>query len=241
MTISKVSEITKTPASTIRFYEKMQFIEPAHRLENNYRVFNDNHIMQIKICRLIFRVFINKKMRKLSLEIINAAVAGDIFNCVKKIEAYISILEVEIKKAYDVLDALHHERVFINDNKSNTFYNLQQATHLVGVTKDTIRNWERNGLLGFNFSTYQRRLYTANDINRMNIIYMLLQTGYSIMAISKYFQAVAQNSEKPLQLLINPEKEEDLFTCQDRWLKTLLVAKADGFQMLSIIKEYETH
>jgi len=110
------------------------------------------------------------------------------------------------------------------------------AAHL-GTTKETIRNWERNGLLDKNFSAYQKRIYEAKDIERMKIIYMLLQTGYSIMAIRKYFLALTQNNQDALQVLIDPVKDEDLFSIQDRWLQTLKAARTDSLEMLELVSE----
>ena len=37
MKISKISNLTNTPASTIRDYELLEYIEPAKRLGNRYR------------------------------------------------------------------------------------------------------------------------------------------------------------------------------------------------------------
>ncbi|MCL2373575.1 MAG: MerR family transcriptional regulator [Defluviitaleaceae bacterium] len=234
MKISQLSELTNTPASTIRDYEALKFIEPARRLENNYRAFNERHIVQIKLCRLAFREFINKPLRKASLQVLYAAAKNDMPLCHQNIEAYIALLETEIKKAKDVFDVI--KKWTSSDGYiEEPGYTLSMAAECVGTTKETIRNWERNGLLYTNFLAYQKRIYKTCDIERMKVVYMLIQIGYSVMAINKYFSALAQNNNKALQVLIDPENDEDLFSIQDRWFQTLLSAKADGMKMLALV------
>jgi DNA-binding transcriptional MerR regulator len=98
MKISEISKLTQVPASTIRAYERLHFIEPAERLNNGYRIFNKRHILQIKLCRLIFRGFIYKNTRKFSFQIIEAAVKWDIPHCKHNVEESISRRAYYIKQ-----------------------------------------------------------------------------------------------------------------------------------------------
>jgi len=235
MKISQVSKLTNTPASTIRDYEALAFIEPTIRSTSGYRVFNKRHILQIKLCRLVFREFINKHLRRASLQVLYAATQGDMPLCHQYIEEYIASLEAEIKKANEAIEIIKKWISPSGKHEEKTGYTLKMAAECIGTTKETIRNWERNGLLLEKFTPYQRRIYKASDIERMKLIYMLAQTGYSIMAIYKYFSALSHCSHNALQVLIDPDTEDDLFSIQDRWLQALISAKADGIQMLAII------
>jgi hypothetical protein len=71
----------------------------------------------------------------------------------------------------------------------------------------------------------------------MKIIYMLLQTGYSITAIYNYFNALDQNNQNALQILIDPEKNETIITCNDRYLQELLTENKNWTEMLEILKK----
>ncbi|MCL2386503.1 MAG: MerR family transcriptional regulator [Defluviitaleaceae bacterium] len=235
MKISQISKLTDTPASTIRDYESFNFIEPAERLHNSYRVFNERHIVQIKLCRLAFREFINKPLRKASLQVLYAAAKNDMPLCHINIENYIVLLETEIQKADDVFKVIKKWTSSDVCKEEELDYTLKMAAECIGTTKETIRNWERNGLLGNNLTAYKKRIYKTCDIERMKVIYMLIQTGYSIMAINKYFLTLAQSNDKALQILIDPNNDEDLFSIQDRWFQTLISAKSDGMKMLAII------
>lgn len=149
--ISDISKITQTPAGTIRAYERLKFIESAERLTNGYRIFSDKHILQIKICRFVFREYINKTLRKSSMKIIEASSKGNIVECKQRIEEYITLISLEIQKVNDILDIIQSGD---NTGKEKTLYNKSEAAAKIGTTKETVRNWERNGLLNHNFTTY---------------------------------------------------------------------------------------
>ncbi|MCX8131591.1 MAG: MerR family DNA-binding transcriptional regulator [Clostridia bacterium] len=50
--------------NTIRLYEKLGFISQAQRNTNNYRMFEELHVLQMKVCRSIFGYpFTNRRIR----------------------------------------------------------------------------------------------------------------------------------------------------------------------------------
>jgi len=224
--IKDISKLTQTLPTTIRYYEREKLIEPAERLSNGYRIFNSRHIVQIKLCRLVFREFFNKKLRRASFQILNAAARRDMQQCVANINTYLLLVDEELQKVYRVFEEI--ERSEGSSGETHINLSMAEAAECVGTTKGAVRNWERNGLLCSQFSTYQKRQYCEADIKRMKVIYMLLQTGYSVMAIHKYFSALAQNQENAIQFLIDPQTNEDLFSIKDKWLKSLLTAKEYG-------------
>lgn len=61
--IKEISARTGVKAGTIRFYEKIGFLEPVERMPNQYRVFNEHHIYQIQVCSLVFGGFVNTRLR----------------------------------------------------------------------------------------------------------------------------------------------------------------------------------
>ncbi len=71
--IGRLSQFTGVKAGTIRFYEKCGFLEPAKRLPDGYRVFCKRHIYQIRVCRLVFGGFVNKRLRKISRDVLQAS------------------------------------------------------------------------------------------------------------------------------------------------------------------------
>ncbi|WP_422412695.1 MULTISPECIES: Cu(I)-responsive transcriptional regulator [unclassified Endozoicomonas] len=47
MNISKAAQATGLTAKTIRYYESLNLISPAHRLNNGYRDYNESHIREL--------------------------------------------------------------------------------------------------------------------------------------------------------------------------------------------------
>ena len=77
MRISEVSELTNTSASTIRAYEKWGLITLPQRQRNGYRVYEVYHVTQVKIVRLLFGGFLNRRLRKMTYQIDNAMKVRD--------------------------------------------------------------------------------------------------------------------------------------------------------------------
>ncbi len=49
MNSKKLSELTQTPISTIRYYEKIGLVPPPNRKNNNYRDYGENYITRIQL------------------------------------------------------------------------------------------------------------------------------------------------------------------------------------------------
>lgn len=101
--IKEISAKTGVKAGTIRFYEKLGFLEPVARMSNQYRVFNEHHIYQIQVCSLIFGGFVNTRLRKISMNIIAAAKDWDLEAYDRAAQNYLQAVEQDItrtKKLY---------------------------------------------------------------------------------------------------------------------------------------------
>nr|UWI50780.1 MerR family DNA-binding transcriptional regulator [Clostridioides difficile] len=62
--------------NSIRFYEEVGYISKAKRKENNYREFEEYHVLQLKICRYIFGYqFTNSIIRNTGNLVIKSAVS----------------------------------------------------------------------------------------------------------------------------------------------------------------------
>ena len=118
-------------------------------------------------------------------------------------------------------------------------YSKKQAAAMAGVTPEAIRNWERNGLLGC-YEPYQRRFYRQALLNRMYVIRLLLDTGYSMMTIRSFMQEYDDGQpENAEQLLINPREREELCYRSDRYLEALLHLREKALQLREMKLEME--
>ncbi len=51
LTIGKVAELSGVPRKTIRFYEEVGLIPPAHRSENGYRLYTGTDLRRLELIR----------------------------------------------------------------------------------------------------------------------------------------------------------------------------------------------
>lgn len=233
--IGNLSQLTGVKAGTIRFYEKCGFLEPAKRLPNGYRVFCRRHIYQIRVCRLVFGGFVNKRLRKISMGILQASRDWNPEAYRQAADRYLRAVEEDIRRtklAVDiVMDKLQETR------KEHLVYTKKQAAGLVGVTSETIRNWERNGLVRQR-AKYEKRLYSQPELNRMYVIRLLLDNGYSMMAVRSFFGEYDGGGREPAMLqLMGPGENEDLIYRADRYMETLLKTQEKAGQLCAMAEE----
>jgi DNA-binding transcriptional MerR regulator len=100
---------------------------------------------------------------------------------------------------------------------------ISTVADLLDTTADTLRNWERNGLLKVPRDPANGyRLYGSADIGRLRVIRLLARAGYSQMAILRMLLHLdQQGSENLRSILDTPRPDEDVFTAADRWLSSL--------------------
>ena len=96
--IGSLSQLTGVKAGTIRFYEKCGFLEPAKRLPNGYRVFCKRHIYQIRVCRLVFGGFVNKRLRKISRGVLQTSRDWDLEAYRQAADRYLQAVEEDIRR-----------------------------------------------------------------------------------------------------------------------------------------------
>ncbi len=250
--IGELSRITGVKAGTIRFYESSGFLEPAKCLPNGYRIFGIRHIYQVRICRLVFGGFVNKRLRKISLRILEAAGNWDLEVYDDATNSYLRAVEEDIagtrRAIAAVMEKLQEAGSFRSDSTCplpvspdrETGYPKKQAAQLVGVTPEAVRNWERNGLLG-QTQSYRRRIYSPEMLERMYVIRLLLDNGYSMMAIQTFFAEFdAGNGQRAVDVLVNPGQTESLIYRADRYLETLLNEEKKAEKLCKLLDEMRT-
>ncbi|MDE7298020.1 MAG: MerR family transcriptional regulator [Lachnospiraceae bacterium] len=260
--IGELSRLTGVKAGTIRFYERCGFLEPARRLPNGYRAFHARHIYQIRVCRLVFGGFVNKRLRKISMGIIRAARDWDFDAYRKETGRYLQAVEEDIagtKKAIDaVLKRLHggenagmakaaemsacaaNQQLLQCADAPECVCSKKQAAALVGVTPEAIRNWERNGLLG-QTEPYRKRFYSQWALDRMYVIRLLLDNGYSMMAVRSFFAEFdTGDGDRAAGLLMAPGESEALIYRADRYMETLLHAREKAGKLCRLLEEMQS-
>ncbi len=254
--ISEISRLTGVKAGTIRFYEKCGFIGPVERTANQYRIYNKRHVFRLRVCRLVFGGFVNTRLRRESLKVLEASAAWDRTAYERESGNYLQAVEEDIERAKRAIaictgqmgrkgtqaseETRNSEEAQCSEETRNSEetqvseeprYTKKQAAAMTGATPEAIRNWERNGLLG-RYEPYQRRAYGQELLNRMYVIRLLLDTGYSMMAIRAFLQAYEEGRPEEAELLLtNPREGGDLCCRADRYLEALLHLREKAVQL----------
>lgn len=103
-------------------------------------------------------------------------------------------------------------------------YTRKEVAHLLGVTPEALRNWDRNGLIDVpRIGVNNKRLYGNKEIERLRIIYMLRQAKFSVSAILqslKQYDDGEENINEVISTLNSPECEEyqSWLSVGDRWI-----------------------
>ena len=237
--IGELAGLTGVKAGTIRFYEKCGFIGPVERASNGYRIYHERNVFQLRVCRLVFGGFVNKRLRRESLKVLDASAGWDLDVYERECANYQRAIEEDIERTRKAIDICMAQ--MSREEGEEEKYSKKQAAAMVGVTPEAIRNWERNGLLGC-YEPYQRRFYGQALLNRMYVIRLLLDTGYSMMTIRSFMQEYDDGQPKKAeQLLINPREREELCYRSDRYLEALLHLHEKVLQLREMKSEMEKY
>jgi len=204
----EIADIFKIHPNTVFFYERMGFISPVKRKTNGYRVFTDLHVRQIHIIKLIYlKQWPGKKLRNSSKKIIEALPEWNIERLKKMTLEYISAIESEIEIVNHALSA-YANRTPSNKGEHEILYYSDAAKELC-ITKDTLRNWERNHLFSSLRDSGNRKYIDMEILEDLKIIYCLRLSGFSMSAVHSYMN--------------NPEKinEIEVFSAGDHLLEFL--------------------
>ena len=109
----------------------------------------------------------------------------------------------------------------------------------MGLSIDTIRNWEMNGLLTVKRKQNGYRVYDSNDINRLKIIRSLRCANYSLSAILRMLKKFDNGMEKKniLEILNTPESDDDIISACDKLIDSLENAIENAFEVIALLKE----
>lgn len=146
-TTSQIAKIIGVHPNTVRMYEDMELIPKPLRKANGYRVFSNVHIDQFKLARIAFQIeILQRDLRKRIIDVVKLSAKGQYDEAIKLTSLYIDIVNTEIINANEaaeivsaLLDKNHEEKIVLMKRK--------EVSEALGITMDTLRNWEMNGLL----------------------------------------------------------------------------------------------
>lgn len=236
---SQIAEIVGLHPNTVRMYEEWGLIPKPERKANGYRIYTDIHIKQFRLARKALQIVVLQAgLRKRIIEAIKLSAQYRFDEAIELVEEYIRIARTETenaKEAAEICEKLSRQE----PQDDGIVYNRSQVAKELGLTIDTIRNWEMNGLLTVKRKQNGYRVYDSNDINRLKIIRSLRCANYSLSAILRMLKKYDRGMDKSdiLDILNTPEDDEDIISACDKLVGSLENAIKNAYEVISIITE----
>lgn len=219
---SDIAKAVGVHPNTVRLYEEWGYLSPTPRSRSGYRLFTETHLDQMRLARTIL-TWPYPGGKGLVLDLIHKCAAGDLGGALELAYIYLAKVRAERAHAEAAIEFLEQWAQGQAVETLGTPLPIGEAARRLGVSVDKLRNWERNGLLDVPRDPRNGyRLFGAAEIGRARVIRMLLQTGYSLMAILRMLHYLDQGQTVDLRKVLDtPPPDEDVYTVADRWLSTL--------------------
>ena len=118
------------------------------------------------------------------------------------------------------------------------FLKRKEVSDYLDIPMDTLRNWERNGLLQIERKQNGYRVYTSDDIERLKMIRTLRLANYSLEAILRMLNALEHNPQADMKQILNtPQVDADIVSVCDKLMVSLRDADENAKKMIKIITE----
>ncbi|GFI62306.1 mercuric resistance operon regulatory protein [Clostridiales bacterium] len=233
---SEVADIIGIHPNTVRLYEKLKLIPKPERLSNGYRVFTEFHIEQCKLIRLAFQIeVLQNGLRKKIIQMIMASATGDFDTAIIITKEYLKQIKQEHDNAEEAIEIV--KQILSGEVLENSKHlKRKEVSELLGVSIDTLRNWEMNGLLTIKRKDNGYRVYTDKDIQRLKIIRSLRCANYSLEAILRLFQQLSKNPNTDIRIALNtPKQTDDIISVCDQLIISLTEAEKNANTLLNML------
>ena len=228
-TTTEVAKIIGIHPNTVRMYEIWELIPLAERKPNGYRIFTDFHIDQLRLARIAFQIeVLQNGLRKKVIEIIKLSAKSDFDKALVFAEEYLSQIQREQRNAEEAI-SIAKQILLGNSVESALFLKRKEVSDYLDISIDTLRNWERNGLLQIKRKQNGYRVYTSNDIERLKMIRTLRLANYSLEAILRMLNALEQNPQINIKQVLNtPQSDSDIVSVCDKLISSLKDAEKNA-------------
>ncbi|MDO5112486.1 MAG: MerR family transcriptional regulator [Clostridia bacterium] len=239
-TTSQIAQAACIHPNTVRFYEEVGFITKPARRPNGYRVYTELHIRQVALIRIAMRAEVLQcGLRKKAVEIVQLCALPDMDAAIAAAKEYALIIEAERARAKSAIRTVEAqlESGGVSDAPPVSLTRREAAIKL-GITTDTLRNWELNGLIEVGRMANGYRRYDRAAMERLNIIRTLRCANYSLSAILRLMNKLSNADTVEVANALNtPEADEDVLSACDRLLYALSLARRDAKLILRTLKD----
>jgi DNA-binding transcriptional MerR regulator len=221
---SDIAKAVGVHPNTVRLYEEWGFLPRIPRSASGYRLFTKAHLNQMRLAWTVLHTpWPGPEIRRSGLKLVRQAAAGDLGGALEQAHHHRALVQAERAQAETAAEFLDRWADGIAADTLSQPLWIGEAAGLLGVTRDMLRNWERNGLIKVPRDPRNGyRLYGAAEISRLRVIRTLSRAGYSLMAILRMLLRFDKGQRRDLrQVLDTPNPEEDVLYVTDQWLSTL--------------------
>ena len=239
MNIYSTTEVARNVGihpNTVRMYEEWGLIPQAERKSNGYRVFTDFHIEQLRLARLAFQIeYLQNGLRKKVVDTVKLSANRDFDKALLFAKDYQSQIQREQINAEEAISIA--KQIISGKSAEYTVYlKRKEVSDYLNISMDTLRNWERNGLLQVKLKQNGYCVYTGDDIERLKMIRALRLANYSLEAILRMLNALEQNPLVNIKQVLNtPQNDSDIVSVCDRLIVSLRDAEKNAGKMIDII------
>ena len=235
---AEVASIIGIHPNTVRLYEELGLIPKPKRQPNGYRVFTDFHIEQFRLARLALQVeVLQNGLRKKILQAVKTSAAGDFNAAISLTEEYLQQIKQErsnSEKAIIIVKRILSGGV----PESVHLFKRKEVSENLGISMDSLRNWEMNGLLTVKRKQNGYRVYTDADIQHLIIIRSLRCANYSLEAILQMLRQLSVNPDTDIDTVLNtPKEDSDIISVCDRLIVSLSAAEENAYKILSLLQD----
>lgn len=224
--------------NTVRLYEEWGIIPRPERKPNGYRIFTDFHIEQIRLARTAFQIeILQSGLRKKIFQMVRLSAARKFDQALALTEAYLSGLRQARDNADDAIRIV--KQIISGETQVNSAsMKRKEVAEYLGISTDTLRNWEINGLLTVKRKENGYRIYTDDDIKRLKIIRSLRCANYSLEAILRMLQQLSQNPNVDIKTVLNtPRPSDDIISACDQLILSLSTAEKNAMILMEMLQK----
>lgn len=236
-----IARIMNVHPNTVRLYERVGLIAPAERRPNGYRVFTDLHLAQFSLAKIALRIeYLRNGLRKRAVEIIKVTAACDFDRALRLAHEYLAQIHREQRNAEEAL--MIAETLLRSDKRDEeeTLLTRKKAADCLGVSIDSLRNWEMNGLLTVKRKQNGYRVYASEDIRMLKIIRSLRCANYSLASILHLLSTFSRDPSVDIRGVIDTPPEDDITFVCDKLLTSLSHAERNARDMITHLTDMKS-
>jgi DNA-binding transcriptional MerR regulator len=234
----QIARLIGVHPNTVRMYESWGMIPKPARKPNGYRVFRQVHIDQFRLARTAFQIeVLQSGLRKQMIDVVKLSARGQFDEAISGVKEYLSVIEKEKRNAEEAAEIaagiLRH-----SDGGARSLFGRKEISDMLGISMDTLRNWEMNGLLRVKRKENGYRIYDGHDIKTLKMIRSLRCANYSLAAILRMLHALTRDEESDIRQVVNtPRADEDIISVCDRLIESLDAARTNAAGILRMLHE----